>query len=131
MIVDKKDAVGTLQARHAQAQAQMLPMARILAGEAPLMDGLARSPEWERYCTYLQGIAEQFKARKQVAQERLGDPSITKDEEVRKLRQDIFIADITLQNFAFAIGLPAAIVKGGEEATQFIATFEKKNENAS
>jgi hypothetical protein len=89
---------------------------------------LQRSPEWERYVTYLQGVLNQFAARKQVAMQKLGDPTVTKDEDVRKLRQDVFTADVTVDTLKFCIELPAAILKGGEEADKFIQTFEKKNE---
>lgn len=102
-------------------------MAKLVQGAAVIADKLVRTAEWERYCTYLQGIAEQYKSRKIAAQQKLGDPSVVRDEDVRKLRQDIFIADVTIQTLAFAVELPAAILQGGEEADKFIATFEKKN----
>lgn len=130
MIADKKDFAAVVQKRHAEANSRLLPMARLLAGAAPIADQLQRSPEWERYCTYLQGMAERFAASKQGAMEKLADPSITKDEEVRKLRQDVFEADVWVRALQFAIQLPAEILKGGEEADKFIATLEKKNETA-
>lgn len=128
MIADRQDFAKVVAQRHTEANQRMLPMARLLAAAAPVADGLQRSPEWERYCTYLQGIMNQFAARKQVAMQKLGDPSVTKDEDVRKLRQDVFTADVTVDTLKFAIELPAAILKGGEEADKFIKDFEKKNE---
>ena len=101
-------------------------MARLLAGAAPVMDKLGRTEEWTRYCTYLQGIAGQFAARKEAAMAKLADPSVTKDEEVRKLRQDVFAAQITIDALTFAIGLPAAIKEGSQQADDFVAAFEKK-----
>ena len=130
MTFDRKDFTESLGQKHARAQREMLPMARILAGAAPVMDKLQRTEEWGRYCTYLQGVSERYVKAKENAQRKLGDPSITKDDEVRKLRQDIFIADVTVETLKFAIELPAYILKGGEDADQFIATFEKKNEPA-
>ena len=129
MIADRKDAAEMLSRRHVERQQSMLPMARVLAGAAPVMDKLARTEEWNRYCTYLQGVSEQFAARKKIALQKLGDPSVTEDQQVRKLRQDIFIADVSMDTLKFAIELPAAILKGGEEASQFVKDFEKKNEN--
>lgn len=131
MIVDRQQFAESVKAKHQQAQASMLPMARLLAAAAPVADGLQRSPEWERYVTILQGVLNQFTSRKHVAMQQLGNPAVTKDEDVRKLRQDIFIADVTVDTLKFAIELPAAILKGGEEADQFIKEFEKKNEAAS
>jgi hypothetical protein len=128
MIADRKDVSAVLEKRHSEASARIVPMARLIQGAAVVADGLKRTPEWERYCTYLQGIAEQFKVKKAEAQRKLGDPAVTKDDDVRKLRQDIFIADVTMDTLKFAIELPAAILQGGEEADKFIEAFEKKNE---
>lgn len=131
MIADRKDVSLGIEKRHSEAQSRLLPMARILAGAAPVMDGLTRTNEFERYCTYLQGMAERFKQQKQAAQLKLEDPSVTDDKDVRKLRQDVFEANVWISAMQFAIELPAAILQGGKEADQFIATFEKKNEPAA
>ena len=131
MIADRKDFEAIVQKRYAEANTRLLPMAKLLAGAAPVMDKLARTEEWSRYCTYLQGIAENFAASKQKALARLSDPGIVKDEEVRKLRQDVFEADVWLKALAFAIELPAEILKGGQEAEEFIRRLEKKSDNAS
>lgn len=129
MIADRKDFTASLAKRHGEATARIMPIAKLVAGAAPVMDKLKRSDEWTRYCTYLQGMMERFEAQKQVALAKLSDPTITEDKEIRKLRQDIFIADVTITTLKFAIELPAEILKGGDEASQFIAEFEKKNEN--
>lgn len=130
MIADRVDFAASLTKKHGQQQQSMLPMARLLAGAAPVMDSLARSPEWERYCTYLQGVAEQYAARRKVAQEKLCDPSVD-DQQSRKLRLDVFLADATIGAFRFAIELPAAILKGGEEAQKFVTEFEKAHEKGN
>lgn len=125
---DRKDFASSLTAKHSERQAALLPVAHLVQGAAVVADKLQRTPEWTRYCTLLQGVSEKFKARKTVAQQKLGDPSITKDDDVRKLRQDIFIADVSMETLEFAIELPAYILKGGEEADKFVQAFEKKNE---
>jgi hypothetical protein len=102
-------------------------MAKLLHGARPVMDKLTRTEEWSRYCTYLQGIAEQFAGRKKAAIEKLSDPVVIKDEEVRKLRQDVFEADVWVKALTMAIELPAAILQGGQEADEFIKRMEKKN----
>lgn len=126
MIVDRKDVGKVLEKRHAEQRSGMLPMARLLAGAAPVMDKLTRTEEWGRYCTILQGVAEQYASRKLVAQQKLGDPAVD-DQQSRKLRLDIFIADSSLDLLKFAIELPAAILQGGKEADEFIQSMEKKN----
>lgn len=128
MIADRKDVAESAVNRHREASAKILPLARVVAGAAPVMDKLQRSEEWGRYVTYLQGMAERFATQKQGALSKLSDPAITEDREIRKLRQDIFIADVTIGTLKFAIELPAAILQGNAEATDFIAKFEKKNE---
>lgn len=128
MIADRKDVTASLAKRHTEAQGRIIPMARLIVGAAAIMDKLQRTEEWTRYCTYLQGVMERFETQKQHAQQKLCDPSITKDDDVRKLRQDIFIADVTISTLKFSIELPAAILQGGDEASKFIADFEKKNE---
>jgi hypothetical protein len=128
MIADRKDAIAVLEKRHAAASANIIPMARLIQGAAVVADKLQRTTEWDRYCTYLQGMAEQWKARKAVALQKLGDPAVVKDEDVRKLRQDIFVADVTMDTLKFAIELPAAILQGSEEADNFIKEWEKKHE---
>lgn len=130
MIADKADFTATLKAKHAERQGAMLPVAQLVKGAAVVMDGLQRTQEWQRYAQILQGVSAKFKARKDLALQKLGDPSIVKDEDIRKLRQDIFIADVSMDTFRFAIELPAYIVKGGEEADKFVEIFEKKNETS-
>lgn len=131
MIADRADFTAAIAKRQGEAGSRILPMARLLAGAAPLMDKLQRTEEWERYCTYLQGIADRFSEQKKVALQKLSDPGITKDEEIRKLRQDIFIADVTISTLKLAVDLPAAILQGKDEADTFIRDHEKKNENTS
>jgi hypothetical protein len=131
LIADRKDVAPILEKRHTEANSRILPLAKLIQGAAVIADKLQRTTEWERYCQILQGIVEQYKARKSVAQQKLGDPAVTKDDDVRKLRQDIFIADVTMDTLKFVIELPAYILQGGEEADKFVSTFEKKNENTS
>lgn len=128
MIADRKDVAANLRAKHAERQQALVPVAQIVQGAAVVADSLQRTPEWSRYCTYLQGYVERMRKMKEVAHQKLGDPAIVDDAQVRKLRQDIFIADVTIDSLTFAIELPAYILKGGEEADKFIASMEKKNE---
>lgn len=127
MIADRKDFQASVQKRHAEASQRLLPMARVLAGAAPVIDSLQRSPEWQRYCSILQGIAERYAAGKQAALQKLSDPGITKDDDVRKLRQDLFEADVWLQAMKLAIELPGEILKGGKEAEEFLSKWEQKS----
>ena len=131
MSFDRKDFTESIAVKHQRSQQALIPMAQLIAGAAPVMDKLQRTEEWARFCTYLQGVSEKFAARKQVALEKLGDPTIVEDREIRKLRQDIFIADVSMDTLKFAVERPAAILKGGEEADLFIRQFEKKNETTA
>jgi len=127
MTYDRKDHVASLQTLHQRKQAAFEPVARLVQGAAVVMDGLTRDENWGRYATYLQGIIDRFKANRTAAMEKLADPGL-QDAEVRKLRTDVLIADTTINSLKFAVELPVAIVKGGEEAQEFIKQFEAKNE---
>lgn len=128
MSYDRKDLAASLSARHAEKQSALLPIAQIVKGAAVLSDNLQRTPEWSRYAEYLQGYRERMAKQKELALAKLGDPGIVDDLQIRKLRQDVFIADISMDTLKFAIELPAYILQGGEEADKFIAQLEKKNE---
>jgi len=125
---DRQEFAESLKAKHAERQRALIPVAQIVQGAAVVADGLQRTPEWERYATYLQGYRERMAKQKQVALQKLGDPAIVDDQQIRKLRQDVFIADISMDTLKLAIELPAYILKGGEEADRFLESFEKKNE---
>ena len=128
MIADRNDFAATLKAKHAERQNAMVPVAQLVQGAAVVADTLMRTPEWTRYAEYLQGYRERMAKQKQIALAKLGDPAVVDDLQVRKLRQDIFIADVSMEAMLFAIELPAFILKGGQEADQFIKEWEKKRE---
>ena len=130
MIADRKDVVGSLHQVHERKQAAWQPVARLVQGAAVVMDGLTRDENWGRYATYVQGVIDRFAAGRAGAMERLADPSLD-DAAVKKLRTDILVADTTIGALKFAIELPVAVVNGGEEAKEFVAKFEAKNENAA
>ena len=130
MIADRTEFAATLKAKHAERQTAMVPVAQLVQGAAVVADKLLRTPEWTRYAEYLQGYRTRMAKQKQLALDKLGDPSIVDDLQIRKLRQDIFIADVSMDAMLFAIELPAFIRKGGVEADQFIKDFERKNETA-
>lgn len=115
--------------RH-EREAQMLPMARVLAGAAPLMDRMTRSDDWNRYLSYLQGYLERLTAQKGLAAAKLADPAQWNTENLLKLKSDILIAQAGLDWLNLAISLPKAIMEGAEKAESLIADFESKRESA-
>lgn len=130
MIADRKDHVAALKEVHTRKQAAWQPVARLVQGAAQVMDGLVRDENWGRYATYLQGVMDRCTGQRQAAMEKLADPLVTEDKEVRKLRSDIVIADTIISTLKFAMELPVAVITGGEEAKEFIKKFEeKKDEN--
>lgn len=130
MIADRKDFVGSLKEVHERKQASWQPVARLVQGAAVVMDGLVRDEAWGRYATYVQGVMDRFTAQRQMALAKLADPAVVDEKEMRKLKSDIVIADTTISTLKFAIELPVAVIKGGEEAKEFIRKFEeKKDEN--
>ena len=100
MSYDRADLKELVSKKHAEANNRILPMARMLAGAAPVMDKLVRTAEWERYATYLQGYLERMADQKKNALQKLGDPAIVDDQQIRKLRQDIVNARIAREKSA-------------------------------
>jgi hypothetical protein len=131
MSFERGQVESLLKGKHREMQQSFVPVARLLQGAAPVTDKLVRSSEWDRYVTILQGVIDRYKVQRTTAEKKLADPSITKDEDVRKLRHDIFIADVTMDTLRFAIELPAAILQGSDEATRFATEFETKNADSA
>lgn len=130
MSFDRKDFTSSLKEVHERKQAAWQPVARLVQGAAVVMDGLVRDEAWGRYATYVQGMIERFTVQRQMALTKLADPAVVDEKEMRKLKSDIVIADTTISTLKFAIELPVAVIKGGEEAKEFIKKFEDKNEAA-
>lgn len=128
MSFDRKEFTASLKEVHERKQAAWQPVARLVQGAAVVMDGLVRDEAWGRYATYLQGVIDRFTAQRKLALEKLADPMVSDEKEMRKLKSDIVIADTTIATLRFAVELPVAIIKGGEEAKEFVKKFEEKNE---
>lgn len=131
MSFDRKEFTASLKQVHERKQAAWQPVARLVQGAAVVMDGLVRDEAWGRYATYLQGMMDRFAVQRKLALDKLADPMVSDEKEMRKLKSDIAIADTTIATLKFAIELPVAIIKGGEEAKEFVKKFEEKNENAA
>lgn len=131
MSFDRGQVENFVKDKHREKRESFVPVARLLQGAAPVMDKLVRSPEWDRYVPLLQGVIERYKVQREAALKKLADPSITKDEDVRKLRQDIFTADVTMDTLKFAVELPAAILQGSEQAAAFATAFEAQNADSA
>lgn len=130
MSYDRKEFSASLKDVHERKQAAWQPVARLVQGAAVVMDGLVRDEAWGRYATYLQGVMDRFTVQRKLALDKLADPMVSDEKEMRKLKSDIAIADTTISTLKFAMELPVAIINGGEEAKEFVKKFEDKNETA-
>lgn len=128
MIADRRDFTESVAQKHTKAQQNMLPMARIIAGAAPVTDKLVRSEEWGRYVTYLQGITNRMAEARDAARDRMNAPAVLAHTDLLKLKFDAAEADAMVRAWTMAIELPAWILKGGAEADEFVKNYEKKNE---
>jgi hypothetical protein len=128
VIADRKDFAPLLEKRHGEANARLLPLARLVQGAAVVADKLKRTEEWERYCTYLQGMANKMVGARDTARAKMNDPTVLAHADLLKLKFDAAEADAMVRAWTMAIELPAAILAGGEEADKFIQEFDKKNE---
>jgi hypothetical protein len=126
VIADKTDFTATLAQRHDRKQAEIMPLIKLVAGAAPIMDKLVVDEKWTRYQSYLQGLIEQWTKQRDAAQSKLGIP--LKTEELQKLNADVISANASIAAWELAIQLPAAIVQGAEHARKTIAEFEKRHD---
>ncbi len=112
-----------------------MPLVRLVAGAAPVMDAVTRDENWNRYLSYLQGILETWTKARDAARMKLSSPAVWSHEELLKLKCDVLIAGATIEAFQLAIDLPKAIMGGHEEADRIVKDFEreqeKKNESAA
>lgn len=131
MIVDRKEAMASFEAKHDRKRAELMPLFRIVAGAAPIMDTLVASEQWTRYQQLLQGMVDRWKVQRDSAKEKLAGPSIWDPSEIHKLKGDILAADASISAWELAIQLPKAIASGAEDAQKIITEFEKKNANAA
>lgn len=129
MIADRNDYAATLTQRHDRKQAEMMPLIKLVAGAAPVMQKLVADENWGRYLGYLQGLVEEWKKQRDSAKDKLG--MMLRAEELQKLNADVLQANASIAAWELAIQLPAAIVQGAEHARKTIAEFEKRHENTS
>lgn len=127
MIADRGEFVKSLEDKHQKRRADVMPLVQLLAGAKPIMDALVVDERWTRYQQTLQGLIDKWKAQRDTASSRLGSTSLA-DADLRKLNADVISANAAISAWELAIRLPAAIVKGGEEATLMVKEFEKQNE---
>jgi hypothetical protein len=127
MAYDRKDHVRSLSERQHERAAAVMPLVRLVAGAAPLMETLTtRDEHWNRYLQYLQGIMERFEQSRDVAHAKLADPSTWKTEDLLKLKSDALVAQATIDALKLAIELPSAIMGGKDEAGRIIKEFEQR-----
>lgn len=131
MSFDRQDYKASQADKTHERNAQMLPMARILAGAAPIMDRMTNSEDWNRYLSYLQGFMERLTKQREIALSKLADPALWNTESLLKLKSDILVANTGIEWLNLAISLPKAIMEGAEKANSLIADFESKRETAS
>lgn len=130
MTYDRDDYKATQAERKHERQAEMLPMARILAGAAPVMDRVTKSEDWNRYLSYLQGFLERLTRQRDMASAKLADPAIWNTEHLLKLKSDILMAQTGIDWLNLSISLPKAIMEGADGANALISDFEGKREAA-
>lgn len=126
MIADREDFGRMVDAKHQARRAEIMPMARLLAGASPIMAELMVDERWTRYQQALQGLVDRWKLQRDSAKDKLGSSGLA-DAELRKLNTDVLTANATITAFELAIQLPAEIAKGGSEAAAMVKEYEKKN----
>lgn len=127
MAYDRQDHAKLVSDRQHERAREIMPLVRLVAGAAPLMEKLTTGDErWDRYLQYLQGILDRFELSRDGAREKLASPSIWNRDEMLKLKSDALIAQATVDALRLAIELPKAIMGGKGEADRIIEDFTKK-----
>lgn len=127
MAYDRSDHVRAVSDRQHERAREIMPLVRLVAGAAPLMETLTtRDEHWNRYLQYLQGIVKRFEEGRDAARAKLADPSVWKTEDLLKLKSDALVAQATVDALRIAIELPAAIMGGKDEAARIIEEFQKR-----
>lgn len=130
MNADREEFSARMREKAADRQAQAMPMIRAAVAVAPIMEKLMAGGEWDRFLPYIQARIDAATRAKVAAVTKLSDPSVYEPSEMSRLKTQIVIADSMIQAWEFAIGLPKALVQGGEEASRMVEAFEKKHESA-
>jgi hypothetical protein len=126
MAWDRSEHVKARAERQHERAAAVMPLVRLVASAAPLMETLTTADEhWNRYLQYLQGIVQRFEEARDVARAKLADPATWKTEDLLKLKSDALVAQATIDALKIAIELPSAIMGGKDEANRIISEFEK------
>jgi hypothetical protein len=126
MAYDRSQHVRAVSDRQHERAREIMPLVRLVAGAAPLMETLTtRDEHWNRYLQYLQGIMQRFEESQHVAEAKLADPAIWKTEDLLKLKGDALVAKATVDALKLAIELPSAIMGGKDEAGRIIEEFQK------
>lgn len=130
MIADREDFAALAAEKKHERQGEMLPMARIVASAAPIMDRVTKSDDWNRYLTFLQGFLVRLSAQREVAVAKLASPAVWDTESLLKLKSDVLQAQAGIDWLSLAIALPKAIMEDAGGANSLIAEFEAKRESA-
>lgn len=132
MEADRKEFHKKTEQHALERQQQMMPMVRMLAGAAPVMQAMmTESDAWNRYLAILQGFLETIKKSRAMAQDRLSDPTVWEPYQLVKLKSDVLQATAMIEALETAIQLPKALLEGGEAAKEIISKFEAQHETTS
>ena len=128
MSFDRSDYKATQADKKHERQAEMLPMARIIAGAAPAIGSLTQHDDWNRYLGYLQGFLERLTKQRDIAIAKQNDPSVWEHKDLLKLKADVLVAEAGIEWLGLAISLPNAIIEGAGVAQELITKFEQQTE---
>ena len=129
MTFDRSEFKATVEESSRRKQVEFLPMAKIIASAAPVMQGVTGDQNWDRYLSYLQGFIDRTQNQVTIAQSKMNDPGVWEHKDLLKLKADILVGEAMVQALTLAITLPKAIMEGSAEANKLIDDFEKRHES--
>lgn len=128
MSYDRQQFLDTVKAKAQTRQRGVESAYRVVQAAGQVMAHLTQSDDWNRFLGYLQGQVNRTREAKEAAQRKLADPAIWDAKDLTKLKSDILIADGMIAAYELAMKLPAALIEGGAEATEFLNKLERKDE---
>ena len=129
MPYDREDFLKAAGAKSIERTREIMPLLRAVEAAAPVMQKmLTGSEHWDRYLSYLQGFVEKAKQRKAVTFAQIENPAILADPDLRRLKNDLVIAQTMIDAWTLAIELPNAIMENAEKAQEVINRFEQEHE---
>lgn len=116
MTFDRKDYQESLKTAQTERFAQKRANFELLVQAAVKAELLTGDPHWDTFLTYLQGAIETAQEHLTVWQQRLADPDVVDDVEMRRIKIELIRCRERILAWEAVKSLPRDLMTLGEEA---------------